>query len=516
MRRLLLAACGSGSGKTLITSALLRLLYLQGVKVRPYKCGPDFIDPRFHEFACHVPGGNLDLFFSTQEEIRNRLARESEGFELSLIEGVMGYYDGIGAGSTRASASQLAAVTGTPSVLILDARGLSTTAIPLVKGMMEYESTTTLRGIFLNRVSDGYAASMKTMLEEATDLPVIGHLPVAKAAKVPERHLGLMLPEEISAFDDRLNELAELLRSRIDLDLLMRLASEAEQLECVPETSRLSPSERISEEDGQSPSERISEDKGRHEPSGICGSETESLKGTSIQEEDPENSVRQNDSSDPVTIGVACDEAFSFLYRENLEELERQGARLIRFSPLHDTALPAGISALLLPGGYPELYAKELAENESMRLEVRQGIGRGLPVFAECGGFLYLHRELEGSDGDFYPMCGVIDQRAWHTHRLTRFGYITLTEGLVFGRRTPPIRAHEFHHFESGDSGEAFLASKASGKRSWRCVHSAKNVFAGFPHLFLPSCPTVASAFLDAARAYQKAGHLQAAGKAGS
>jgi cobyrinic acid a,c-diamide synthase len=198
-------------------------------------------------------------------------------------------------------------------------------------------------------------------------------------------------------------------------------------------------------------------------------------------------------------IAVARDEAFCFLYRDNLALLEELGAQLAFFSPIHDESLPEGAQGLLLCGGYPELYAKELSGNERMRRQIAEAIRGGMPCLAECGGFLYLHRELEDMEGAFYPMTGVLDARAWRTSKLGRFGYITLSsdrdDGLL--RANEPIRAHEFHYYESEACGEAMRAVKPVTGRSWRCMHASGTLLAGFPHLFYESDPLLPLRFLQ-------------------
>ena len=199
-------------------------------------------------------------------------------------------------------------------------------------------------------------------------------------------------------------------------------------------------------------------------------------------------------------IAVARDQAFCFLYRDNLDLLADYGAELVFFSPLHDDALPAGAQGLILPGGYPELYARALSENESMRRSVAEAIQGGLPCLAECGGFLYLHRELEDMDGRSWPMAGVLDARAYRTPRLGRFGYITLTAkaDTAFLPAGEIVRGHEFHYFESESCGDALRAQKPTGSRGWDCGHSRGNLLMGFPHLYYPSDPQLIERFLRA------------------
>ena len=203
-------------------------------------------------------------------------------------------------------------------------------------------------------------------------------------------------------------------------------------------------------------------------------------------------------------IAVAADDAFCFTYLDNLSLLEKMGAKLVFFSLLKDTELPKGISGMILSGGYPELHGKELAANRSMRQSIKKAIKQGMPCIAECGGFLYLHRELEDQDGIFYPMAGVLDAKAYRTNKLGRFGYINLTanEAQLLGDKGMTIRGHEFHYWESEQCGESFHAKKPVGKRQWDCVNGNETLYAGFPHLFFWSAPEAAYTFLKKCEEY--------------
>ena len=210
------------------------------------------------------------------------------------------------------------------------------------------------------------------------------------------------------------------------------------------------------------------------------------------------------ESRNPLRIAVARDEAFCFYYQENMELLESLGAELIPFSPIHDQELPEKVSGVILGGGYPENYAKVLSQNTSMLASIRQSWESKMPFLAECGGFLYLHRELEGSDGIFYPLAGVIPDKAWKTNRLGRFGYITLTPDHPDVCLTGEIKGHEFHYWESGDCGTCWTAKKPLSDRSWSCIHSEQGQITGFPHLYYPSAPEFAERWLETCRKWQK------------
>ena len=441
--RILFAAPASGSGKTTLVCGLLRALKNRGKKVRAFKCGPDYIDPLFHERVVGVPSGTLDLFFSPEDQLRRLFCRHAAGAEISLIEGVMGYYDGLGAATDRASSYAVAKALDAPVILVVDGRGQSLSALATVAGFLRFRADSRIRGVLFNRMSEGVYSALKPEVEKLGVQP-LGFVPKAPELMIESRHLGLVTPGEIEDLGQKLDALAALLERTVDMEGLLALAGSAPALEAPP-APPIPPLPRT-------------------------------------------------------RIAVARDQAFCFLYRDNLDLLADYGAELIFFSPLHDDALPAGAQGLILPGGYPELHAQVLSENESMRRSVREAIQNGLPCLAECGGFLYLHRELEDMEGRSWPMVGVLNARAYRTPRLGRFGYITLTAkaDTAFLPAGEIVRGHEFHYFESESCGDALHAQKPTGSRGWDCGHSRGNLLMGFPHLYYPSDPQLIERFLRA------------------
>lgn len=452
--RILFAAPASGSGKTLITCGFLRALQMQGKKAVSFKCGPDYIDPLFHSRILGTKCRNLDTFFASDETVRYLLSEHSTGSDLAVLEGVMGYYDGIAGTTDRASAYDVARATDTPVILIVNAKGASISLLPLIRGFLEYRqqeaANSRICGILFNRMSPMLYPRMKELAERELSVPVLGYVPELKECALESRHLGLVLPEEIDDLQQKVNRLAECLLKTLDWERIYGIAGSAPELEAVGQMK--SPDQW----DGQK-----------------------------------------------LRIGVARDEAFCFFYEDNFQILCELGAELIWFSPLHDIALPENLDGLLLFGGYPELHAKELSENTSMRRSVKEQIESGLPCMAECGGFLYLHEKIEDMEGKSWPMAGVIGGSAIKTDRLGRFGYITLRGGKVFGEDVGEIPSHEFHYFDSDCCGEAFLAEKPESARSWRCIHSTPTLFAGFPHLYYYANPKVAQAFVRACRNFR-------------
>lgn len=440
--RILIAAPSSGSGKTLVTCGILQLLKNRGEKVISFKCGPDYIDPMFHSRVIGMKSRNLDSFFTDRQTLRGLMRRNGSGSDLAVVEGVMGYYDGLAGISSRASAWDVADQTDTPVVLLVNCKGMSVSAVPFIKGFMEYKKDSHIKGVIFNQLSPMMYPRMKQMVEEALPVKAFGYVPLVKDCHLESRHLGLVMPDEIAGLQENLNRLAEILKDSLDVTGLLALAKSAPCLE----------------------------DELPAEPP-VC--------------------------SQPLRIGLAEDEAFCFFYEDNLTLLEEMGARLIPFSPIHDKDLPENLDGLLLHGGYPELYAKELSANTAMRCSIKKAIEEGLPCIAECGGFMYLHDRMQGHDEAYYDMAGVISGTVHKTQRLTRFGYITLSQGHAFGQQVGSMPSHEFHYYDSENCGQEFLASKPLSKRSWRCIHSSDTLFAGYPHIYYYGNRKMPRAFLE-------------------
>lgn len=453
--RFLLSAGASGSGKTMITCGILAALRKRGKRVSSFKCGPDYIDPMFHSRVLKAKSRNLDTFFTDRETTRYLFAQGAEGTDISVMEGVMGYYDGLGGISTKASASDLADVTDTPVVLIVNTKGMSLSVAAYIKGFLEYEEHPHIKGVIFNQMSPMLYPRMKKVVEEQLNVRVYGYVPVLKDLTLDSRHLGLVLPEEVEDLEKKFSLLADTLEQTLDLEGLISLAEEAPEIE------------------NQCP-ENIE-------------NYLKSQEAQKIREEKP-------------VIAVAKDEAFCFIYEDNLKLLRELGAELVPFSPLHDKKLPEGTKGLLLYGGYPELYAKELEENAPMRQEIQDALNQGMPCLAECGGFMYLHETMEDLKGNAYQGTGNISGRAFYTGKLTRFGYVELSarkEGVLGAGKTP-IRAHEFHYFDSTSCGGDFVAKKPGSSRNWNCIHGTGKSLWGFPHLYYHACPQVAEGFLKA------------------
>jgi len=436
--RLLIAGGNSGCGKTTVTCAILRALTDRGMGLSALKCGPDYIDPMFHR---HITGsgGNLDPFFFGRDKLRYLLSRHAEGREITVIEGVMGYYDGLGI-SDEGSTWTVARETETPAVLVLNAKGASRSLLAELEGFARFHPDSGIRGVIFNRCAPSLYPLLAQAVEEhfSGSVRPLGYLPPMPDCSLESRHLGLVTAGEVEDLDVKLRLLSEQAEHSLDLTGLISLADAAAPLSYTP--------------------------------------------------------PRLPEKREKIRIGVARDRAFCFIYEDSLELLRDMGAELQDFSPLSDAALPEGLDGLYLPGGYPELWAKELGENRAMLCSLRDALRNGLPCVAECGGFMVLTGTLAGE-----PMAGVLPGDCTDTGKLTRFGYITLRAGEdnLLCRAGEEIRAHEFHRWDCTEPGESFAAEKPTG-RKWRAAVGTKTLYAGFPHFHFLANPAFAENFYDA------------------
>lgn len=463
INRFMIAAPKSGSGKTMITCALLQLLKDSGKNVLSYKCGPDYIDPMFHKKVLGVPSKNLDTFFTDEKTTVQLFLDERADGDFAVLEGVMGLYDGLGGIYEQGSSYHLAKVTQTPIILVVDAKGMGKSVLALIAGFLQYDTHHVIKGVLLNRMSKGYYDIIKPLIEKELSVKVVGYFPEQKDIGLSSRHLGLVMPDELSDIKKQLNETADRLKKTIDMDLFIDIAEAADEI---------------------GDSENADKDK------------RQTLKNA--------ETMRLQDQNNTVNIAVAMDEAFCFYYEDNLKHLEKCGAQLQYFSPLHDTSLPEDCDAMLLGGGYPELYAKELSENISMRKSIKTAFEAGLPTVAECGGFMYLHTYIHNQNCVF-DMAGALDGECHFKGKLVRFGYIELEE--KHSNFLPPnekIKAHEFHYYDSTDNGADCIATKPATGRSYDCVISHDNYWLGFPHLYYPSNPHFAESFVRKAYEYRR------------
>lgn len=438
MRRIMIAGTHSGCGKTTITCALLQALTERGLKAASFKCGPDYIDPMFHESVIGVESHNLDAFFCGGSLLRRLLADGGSGADISVIEGVMGFYDGV---NGRAGSHELSRETDCPVVIIVDCKGMSTSVGAVVSGFLNFRKPNSIAGFIFNRLAPQLVPEIKTLCNEL-GTEFLGYFPKCPEAALESRKLGLVTPDGIAELKEKTHILAEKAEQYIDLGRLLEISE-------MPPLSDLA--------------------------------------------------VLPVQHKKRVNIAVARDSAFSFIYHDNMRLLERLGAEITYFSPLDDGGIPDA-DGLILCGGYPELFAGQLSQNSGMLRSVREKITAGMPVIAECGGFMYLHEKLIGENGMEYPMVGIIRGRTFSTPKLQRFGYVKLHahEDNLLCEKGGVIPAHEFHYWDSDSCGSGFMAEKESSGKQWECVHASKNMYAGFPHLYFYADIAAAERFLSA------------------
>ena len=385
----LLGGVNSGSGKTTLAAALLRALRRRGIDVAPFKCGPDYIDPSFHRQAAGRASFNLDPCFHAGAALRSAFARSAATAAAAVVEGVLGLFDGTCPGTRAGSSAEIAARLGLPVVLVVNARGISGSIAPLVKGFCEWDPEVRIAGVIADFTGSArHGQLLADALRTAGLPPLLGRFDRNEAWRLPERHLGLTTGTLDDALLDRMADAAE---ESIDLDRLLELAR-------IPR------------------------------PAAVVSAAAQATSG--------------------LRLGVAQDEAFHFYYEENFELLRERGVELVFFSPLHDRDLPPELDGLWFGGGYPELFAETLAENDAMLDAVRSFAASGRVVWGECGGFLYLLAGLTGFDGVRYPMLGLLPGEGKMHSRLSALGYreaVTAADGL-FGPAGTRIQGHEFHY----------------------------------------------------------------------
>lgn len=456
--RLLFSAPSSGGGKTTVTCGFLQVLRQRNTPTVAFKSGPDYIDPMFHSEILGTKSRNLDLFLMGESAVLGSLQKHTSLGELTVMEGAMGFYDGI-AMSHEASAYHLAKITKTPTILVVDGRGMGLSALALIQGFLNFRENNQIKGVIFNQISPMMYPRFKDSVEKelgGIGVKSFGYLPYHEDFSFKSRHLGLVTAEDVDALQEKMKLLGEQAEKTLDIKGLLELAQTATDFTSLPDLISFS--------------------------------------------------TPKKTGSSPVKIAIAQDKAFCFYYADALEILEEMGAELIPFSPLEADCLPQGISGLYLGGGYPELYAKELSARASLLEEIEKVIENGLPTIAECGGFLYLHKTLEGTDGEVYPMCNIIDAHGFKTSKLGRFGYVNLTaqeDGLLC-KKGEVISAHEFHYWDSEATGSGFHGVKPLSDRSWDCGHHTKTLYAGFPHCHLGGNPQVAERFISACKKYRR------------
>ncbi|MFW6401107.1 MAG: cobyrinate a,c-diamide synthase [Desulfohalobiaceae bacterium] len=458
MSGFLLAGTQSGCGKTLVSLALMAYLGRQGYKVQPFKVGPDFIDPGHHQAICGRISHNLDGWMLSRQSNLEIFWRYAAGAAVSVIEGVMGLFDGFSPVQESGSSAQMAKWLGLPVILVLDARSMARSVAALVQGYTRFDPELNLAGVILNRVgSQGHAQLLRQSLEHYQLPPALACLPTASGLELPSRHLGLVTAQDRGWSAAELEALALWMQDGLREDLLQSILDSS--------------------------------------PSSIPPAEAQEPVGSL--------SVQGRGSPPRARIGVARDQAFCFYYQENLRLLQQAGAELVFFSPLEDCYLPEGLQGIYLGGGYPELWATELAANRVMREQILGfAQAQGL-IYAECGGFMYLMRSITDLQGQEYPMAGFFQLRAKMCSRFQALGYreVTLLQDCGLGPAGSRIRGHEFHYSEIWDSQELcpciYAVQDRRGRAKSRLGYLKQNVLGCYIHLHFASQAQAAGNLVD-------------------
>ncbi|MGY5956366.1 cobyrinate a,c-diamide synthase [Kosakonia sp. BK9b] len=447
----ILAGTGSGCGKTTVTLGLLKALQQSGLRVQPFKVGPDYLDTAWHTAVTGVFSRNLDSFMLPAPTLNALFTEHLLAADVAVIEGVMGLYDGYGTDPHYCSSAALAKQLGVPVILLVDGKAVSTSIAATVMGFQHFDPQLPIAGVIINRVnSDSHYQLLKHAIERYCGLPVLGYVPTVAGVALPERQLGLVTARESVIDTPAWRDFALRLQQTVDIHQLLALS----KIDTLPQ--------------GTSPA-------------------LPSLAGAGL------------------TLALADDEAFNFYYPDNLQLLARAGVRIVRFSPLHDNALPE-CQMLWLGGGYPELHAHTLSENRAMLEAIRDAHRRGVAIYAECGGLMYLGSSLRDADGVCWPMANVIPGHSEMGRRLTRFGYCEAraTRQTLLAAAGETLRGHEFHYSDFTAQRECVLDCHKTRDGEvlsrWQGGWQVGNTFASYLHLHFAQRPQMLNHWFAAAR----------------
>jgi cobyrinic acid a,c-diamide synthase len=447
-----IAGTSSGCGKTTVTLGLLRALIARNLRVQPFKIGPDYLDSGWHSAVSGVTSRNLDAFMLPTPTLNGLFNKQMQHADVAVIEGVMGLYDGYGTDPNYCSSAAMAKQLGCPVILLVDGKAVSTSIAATVMGFQRFDPSLNIAGVILNRVnSDSHYQLLAEAITRYCGLPVLGRVPVMADVALPSRHLGLVPAQENRPHDERWQQLATQLEETINIDHLLALS----RLDSMP--------------DGQAPA----------------------LPDAAL--------------ADGLTLALAEDEAFNFYYPDNLDMLEQAGVKIQRFSPLHDDTVP-DCQMIWLGGGYPEVHAARLAANFSMRESLKQAHQRRIPLYAECGGLMYLGESLTDGEGETHAMCGVLPGHSQMGKRLTRFGYCEATarQDTLLASKGETLRGHEFHYSDfSGPLPAALDCCKwrdGVAISRWQGGIQHQATFASYLHVHFAQRPEMLNRWLKLAR----------------
>jgi len=448
-RRIVVAGTGSGAGKTTVTIGLMAALNQRGLVVQGFKCGPDYIDPTYHTAVTRRASRNLDSWMLSHETVKEIYQRGSQGADISIIEGVMGFYDGKEATSDKGSTAEISILTESPVLLVLNCQSMARSAAAIVKGFQLFNPAVRIVGVIANKVgSVGHYRIVKEAVEQKCGIPVLGFLEREEGIEIPERHLGLVPSVERGELQPLFDRLAEAIAKNVDLEQLLQLA-QADPLHV------------------------------------------------------DEKLFAPQPGNTRMRIAIAKDAAFHFYYPENIELLEANGAECLFFSPLAGETVPTNADGLYIGGGFPEEFAAQLAEDEQVKASFRDAIRSGLPTLAECGGFMYLTEQLVTTDGQAFPMVGLIPGTVIMQKKLAALGYREVRgyEGNFLLHTGEEARGHEFHYSTFQAKEEFTPAYETKGLRGVKAEgYLAGNLVAGYTHLHFASNPGIVRRWLARCR----------------
>ena len=456
-----IAGTHSGCGKTTVSLGIMAALARRGLTVQPFKVGPDFIDPGHHTLITGRPSHNLDGWMMERERNRQIVNRCTFDADVAVVEGVMGLFDGFSGSDESGSTAHMAKWLDLPVVLVINAASMARSAAAIALGFGAFDPRLSLAGVILNRVgSPGHAEILKEAFESLPEVPILGSLPRWDNLKIPSRHLGLITADDVDAEKLRTDELAQWIEEGVVLDgLLERTRRQKMQEGGIPHA---------------------------------LGAQS--------------SFPRRKNEGRGVRIAIARDEAFCFYYHENLRLLKEAGAEIVPFSPLRARSLPRGIKGLILGGGYPELHAQALSRNRNLNREIRQAALDGMPIYAECGGFMFLMDKIEDLRGVLHPMAGIFPFRCRMEERFKALGYreVMTAKDSILGPAGITIRGHEFHYSAISQEPAGYFTiyrvTDRKGRTGIREGFQTGRVLGSYIHLHWGSNPAVARHFVEYCR----------------
>lgn len=459
-KRIVIGGASSNVGKTTFTLGLMKAMVKRGLKTQGFKTGPDYIDPAFHTHVTGCKSRNLDSWMLDEESIKHLYNVNAGGKDVSIIEGVMGMYDGFSGDMSVGSTAHLSKILRTPIVLLIDGSGVAASAAAMVLGFSMLDKDVDLAGVVINNVhGEKHYNILKSAIEKYTEVKCFGYLNKNSKIKLESRHLGLIPSVEVETLDEKIDIIASMVEETVDVDAILECASD-DKLEVDYSFNKLV---------------LIEENKGKFEG---------------------------------INIGVPFDSSFNFYYQDNFDLFEKLGARITYFSPLKDKEIPTDVDGLYIGGGFPEIFAKELSENTTMISSIKKASDSGMPIYAECGGLMYLLDKIVDIEERTWSLCGLISGTSHMTKRLQRFGYVEVKtkENSIIGNKGLVFKAHEFHRSKvesSENTAYNVVKKRETDETEWTCGYYKENILAAYAHNHFYSNPNIAINLLKSLKKYK-------------